>query len=96
MSYVTSYYMSHVLGFKGKVYLIGSDGFAKQLALEGIPSVGHGPDVVPENISDIVSMTLDPEVWKCIVQDVSSCNGRGMHSLWVKLAYSTTFIIMKT
>ena len=45
-----------------------------ELAFEGIPSEGHGPDLFKGEMSDILNMTLDPEVKKCIV--LASCNER--------------------
>lgn len=61
-SYVTAYYLRHVLGFEGKVYLAGMEGFSQELALHGIPSVGSGQDVIQGEESDWIKSALDPEV----------------------------------
>ncbi|XP_071447581.1 glycerol-3-phosphate phosphatase-like [Hetaerina americana] len=59
--------------FGKKVFLIGSDGFAKELDIAGIKYIGLGPDVMPQVYTTLQSITrdiedhLDPEVGAVLV-----------------------------
>ena len=59
---MTAYYLRHMLNFSGKVYLAGMEGFAQDLALQGIDSIGPGEDHIQGEPSDWVHTKLDPEV----------------------------------
>jgi len=61
-SFVTSYYLRHILGYSGKVYLLGMPGFARDLAVQGIDSIGPGEDHIQGEPQDWVHTRLDPEV----------------------------------
>ena len=61
-SFVTSYYLRHILGYSGKVYLLGMPGFARDLAVQGIDSIGPGEDHIQGEPSDWIHTKLDPEV----------------------------------
>ncbi|XP_033216015.1 glycerol-3-phosphate phosphatase-like [Belonocnema kinseyi] len=54
------------LNFKKKVYIVGSEGIAKELAAVGIESFGWGPDVL-NDISEVPKIKRDPEVGAVII-----------------------------
>ena len=41
-AYATAQYIKHTLGYKGKVYIIGSAGIQGEFDAEGIPHTGVG------------------------------------------------------
>lgn len=65
VAYITAYYLKHELNFSSKVYLIGLPGLAHELELQGIPSIGVGPDPLVGGPPEwIKTVNLDPEVSK--------------------------------
>ncbi|XP_068618219.1 glycerol-3-phosphate phosphatase-like isoform X2 [Battus philenor] len=66
----TSYLVAHYLksiGFKRKVYLIGSNGIGDELKAVGIEHVGVGPDHVKPDFKSMQLSDLDPEVGAVVV-----------------------------
>ncbi len=61
-SFVCSYYLRHTLNFSGKVYVMGMEGLAQDLALQGIDSIGPGPDEFRGTREDLLKTPLDPDV----------------------------------
>ncbi|KPJ07195.1 Phosphoglycolate phosphatase [Papilio machaon] len=66
----TSYLVAHYLksiGFKKKVYLIGSNGIGDELNAVGIKHVGVGPDHVKPDFKSLKPTDLDSEVGAVVV-----------------------------
>ncbi|CAK1586135.1 unnamed protein product [Parnassius mnemosyne] len=66
----TSYLVAHYLksiGFKKKVYIIGSNGIGDELKAVGIRHIGIGPDHVKPDFKSMKSTDLDPEVGAVVV-----------------------------
>eukprot|EP00731_Ephydatia_muelleri_P028177 Em0019g1050a len=66
-SYVTAYYLKHVLNFTQKVYLIGMEGFAQELNAMGLSCIGPGNDPINGTSSDWLKMPIDLEVGAVVV-----------------------------
>ncbi|XP_072947362.1 glycerol-3-phosphate phosphatase [Epargyreus clarus] len=66
----TAYLVAHYLkgiGFKKKVYLIGSNGIGDELKAVGIRHIGIGPDNVKPDFKNMKPSDLDPEVGAVVV-----------------------------
>ncbi|CAG9561255.1 unnamed protein product [Danaus chrysippus] len=66
----TAYLVAHYLkgiGFRKKVYLIGSNGIGDELKAVGIRHIGVGPDQVKQDFKSMNSSDLDPEVGAVVV-----------------------------
>ncbi|XP_045485286.1 glycerol-3-phosphate phosphatase isoform X1 [Pieris rapae] len=66
----TAYLVAHYLkgiGFKKKVYLIGSSGIGDELKAVGIRHIGIGPDQVKADFKSMTQSDLDPEVGAVVV-----------------------------
>ncbi|CAH2039586.1 unnamed protein product, partial [Iphiclides podalirius] len=66
----TSYLVAHYLqsiGFKKKVYLIGSNGIGDELKAVGIQHIGIGPDHVKPDFKSMKPSDMDPEVGAVVV-----------------------------
>ncbi|ELT93017.1 hypothetical protein CAPTEDRAFT_98799 [Capitella teleta] len=78
-AYATAQYVKHTLGYKGKVYIIGSSGIAGEFDAAGIPHFGVGEDGWNgRGLRDLLDIKIDPEV-KCVVV------GFDLHFNYVKL-----------
>ena len=51
-----------MLDYKGKVYLVGMDGFGSELTHMGMTFTGPGADLIQGEPSEWAKMKLDPEV----------------------------------
>ncbi|XP_050351403.1 glycerol-3-phosphate phosphatase isoform X1 [Nymphalis io] len=66
----TAYLVAHYLkgiGFRKKVYLIGSNGIGDELKAVGIRHTGVGPDSVKADFKSMTTAELDPEVGAVVV-----------------------------
>ncbi|XP_050675096.1 glycerol-3-phosphate phosphatase isoform X1 [Leptidea sinapis] len=66
----TAYLVAHYLkgiGFKKKVYLIGSNGIGDELKAVGIRHIGIGPDPVKPDFKSMTQADLDSEVGAVVV-----------------------------
>ncbi|XP_026499175.1 glycerol-3-phosphate phosphatase-like [Vanessa tameamea] len=66
----TAYLVAHYLkgiGFRKKVYLIGSNGIGDELKAVGIRHTGVGPDNVKPDFKSMTTAELDPEVGAVVV-----------------------------
>ncbi|XP_069704359.1 glycerol-3-phosphate phosphatase-like [Periplaneta americana] len=67
-SYLTACYLQDI-GFKKKVYIVGTSGISRELNLVGIRNIGVGPDPLVNDVATLVmkDFKLDPEVGAVIV-----------------------------
>ncbi|XP_045450794.1 glycerol-3-phosphate phosphatase-like [Melitaea cinxia] len=66
----TAYLVAHYLrgiGFRKKVYLVGSSGIGDELKAVGIRHIGIGPDPVKQDFKSMTTSELDPEVGAVVV-----------------------------